>query len=184
MASNAAIHRVELNIADMDRHYYADHTLTIARHPSETEERMMVRLLAYALWSHERLEFGRGIATLEDADLWQRDLTGRIERWIDVGLPDARRIKQALGQSDEVAVLAFGGRAVDLWWKDVVGELPKGRALSVLEVMPETTEAMAGLCQRTMSVQFMVQEGERWLALGDERFVVPLRWRLGEGATA
>ena len=182
MASNAAIHRVELNVADMDRHYYADHALTVARHPSETEERMMVRLLAYALWSHERLEFGRGLGVAEEPDLWQRDLTGRIERWIDVGLPDARRIKQAIGQSDDVVVLAFGGRAVELWWKEVQGELPKNRALTVVEVSPETTEAMARLCQRTMNIQFMVQEGERWLALGDERFLVPLSYRLGTPA--
>ena len=130
MASNSAIHRVELNVADMDRHHYADHSLTIARHPSETEERMMVRLLAYALWSHERLEFGRGISVVEEPDLWQRDLTGRIERWIDVGLPDERRIRQACGQSDEVIVLAYGGRTADLWWEKVKSEIPKGKCAS------------------------------------------------------
>jgi len=179
MASNAAIHRVELNVADMDRYHYADHSLTIARHPSETEERMMVRLLAFALWSHERLEFGRGIDAAEEPGLWQRDLTGRIERWIDVGLPDERRIRQACGQSDEVIVLAYGGRAAELWWDKVKGELPKGRKLSVVIVAPETTEALARLAQRTMSAQFLVQEGERWLALGEERFPVELEWRLG-----
>ncbi len=180
MASNAAIHRVELNVADMDRHHYADHSLTIARHPSETEERMMVRLLAHALWSHERLEFGRGIGVTEEPDLWQRDLTGRIERWIDVGLPDERRIRQACGQSDEVIVLAYGGRTADLWWEKAKGELPKGKKLSVVFVSPETTSAMSRLAERTMTAQFMVQDGERWLALGDERFVIGLEWRLGQ----
>ena len=184
MASNAAIHRVELNIADMDRHYYADHALTIARHPSETEERTMVRLLAYALWSHERLEFGRGLGEVQDADLWQRDLTGRIERWIDVGLPDARRIKQACGQSDEVVVLAYGGRSVDLWWKDTQGELPKGRALTVAVVAPETTNAMTRLCQRTMAVQYMLQDGERWLTIGEERFAFEIAYLLGAPTSA
>ncbi len=180
MASNAAIHRVELNVADMDRYYYADHSLTIARHPSETEERMMVRLLAFALWAHERLEFGRGIAVTEEPDLWQRDLTGRIERWIDVGLPDERRIRQACGQSDEMIVLAYGGRTADLWWEKVKPELPRGRRLSVVMVAPGTTAALVRLAQRTMTAQLLVQEGERWLALGEERFGVELEWRLGE----
>lgn len=179
MASNAAIHRVDLNVADMDRHYYADHPLTIARHPSETEERMMVRLLAFALWADERLEFGRGIGVAEEPDLWQRDLTGRIERWIDVGLPDDRRVRQACGQSDEVVVVAFGGRTADLWWEKIQPELPKGRKLSVVFVAPETTAALARLAERTMTAQFLVQEGERWLALGEERFVVGLEWRMG-----
>ncbi len=179
MASNATIHRAELNVADMDRYHYADHSLTIARHPSETEERMMVRLLAFALWSHERLEFGRGIAVTEEPDLWQRDLTGRIERWIDVGLPDDRRIRQACGQSDEVVVLAFGGRSADLWWDKIKAELPKGKKLSVVFVAEETTAQLARLAARTMTAQFLVQEGERWLSLGEERFVVGLEWRVG-----
>ncbi len=182
MASNATIHRVELNVADMDRHYYADHSLTIARHPSETEERMMVRLLAFALWADERLEFGRGIGSSDEADLWQRDLTGRIERWIEVGLPDERRIRRALGQADEVIVLAFGGRTVDLWWDKVKRELPRGRRLQVLEVAAQTSDAMVRLAERTMNAQFLVQDGERWLALGEERFPVMLHWRLGGDA--
>ena len=112
MAISATIYRANLNVADMDRHYYADHALTLARHPSETDERMMVRLLAFAFHAHERLEFGRGIGTADEPDLWQRDLTGRVELWIEVGQPDDRRVRKACGLADRVVIYSYGGRIV------------------------------------------------------------------------
>ena len=88
MALKSTVVRAELQLSDMDRHYYATHPLTLAQHPSETDERLLVRLLAFALYAHERLEFGRGLSTDEDPDLWQRDYSGQVERWIEVGQPD------------------------------------------------------------------------------------------------
>lgn len=169
MALNATICKVELNVADMDRFYYADHSLTIARHPSETEERMMVRVLAFALHAHERLEMGRGIGTVEEADLWQRDLTGRIELWIDLGLPDDKRVRKACGQSDQVIVYAYGGRSAELWWSKVQGELNRSRNLTVYALSRETTDAMTAMVQPRMELQLLVQEGDLWLACGDAR---------------
>jgi uncharacterized protein YaeQ len=102
MALKSTIYKAELQIADMDRHYYADHALTIARHPSETDERMMVRVAAFALFAQERLEFCKGLSDTDEPDLWQKDLTGAIETWIEVGQPDERRIAKASGRSNEV----------------------------------------------------------------------------------
>ena len=90
MALNATTYKVEPAISDMDRGYYATHALTLARHPSETDERMMVRVLAFALHAHEYLEFGQGMTNEDEADLWRKDLTGAIELWIDVGIPDEK----------------------------------------------------------------------------------------------
>jgi uncharacterized protein YaeQ len=169
MALNATIFKVELNVADMDRFYYADHSLTIARHPSETDERMMVRILAFALHAHERLEFGRGIGVVEEADLWQRDLTGRIETWIDVGLPDDKRVRKASGQSEQVIVYAYGGRSAELWWGKLKSELARCRNLTVYAIPRETTDAMVAMAQPRMELQLLVQEGDLWLACGDAR---------------
>src|SRR5512142_239154 len=118
MAIKATIFKANLQIADMERHYYQDHALTLARHPSETDERMMVRVLAFALHAHEALEFGRGLSAEDEPDLVRRDLTGAIEEWIEVGVPDEREVRKACGRSRAVHVLAYGGRAVDLWWQD------------------------------------------------------------------
>jgi len=102
MALNATIFKAVLQIADMDRNYYRDHALTIARHPSETDERMMVRLLAFVLHAHEALSFGKGLSADGEPDLWQKDLTGAIELWIDVGQPDEKSIRKACGRAKQV----------------------------------------------------------------------------------
>lgn len=179
MALNATIHRAELNVADMDRHYYADHALTIARHPSETDERMMVRVLAFALHAHERLAFGRGIGVADEPDLQQLDLTGRVELWIDVGQPDERRIRKGCGQAERVVVYAYGGRTVDPWWDRVRPALTGAKNLTVVDVAPATTQAITALASRNMTLQLMVQEGDVWLTCGDTRIEVERRWLMG-----
>jgi uncharacterized protein YaeQ len=164
MALKATIFKADLNIADMDRNYYHDHTLTIARHPSETDERMMVRLLAFALHADENLAFGQGLSTDDEPDLWQKDLTGAIERWIDVGLPDEKLIRKACGRARKVFVYCYGGRGADIWWGQNSGKLEKLENLSVMSLSPPTTQAMAGLAQRNMQLQCTIQDGQIWLS--------------------
>src|SRR4026209_2515815 len=118
MAQNATIFKVTLEVADIDRAYYGDHALTIARHPSETDERMMIRALAFALFAGERLQFGRGLGSPGEPDLGQLDLTGAIERWIDVGLREEREVRKACGRAHEVDIIAYG-RGVEPWWEGV-----------------------------------------------------------------
>jgi uncharacterized protein YaeQ len=159
MALKSTIFKVELAIADIDRGYYRDHSLTIARHPSETDERMMVRVLAFALHADDALEFGRGLSAEDEADLLKRDLTGAIEQWIEVGLPDEREVRKACGRAREVHVLAYGGRAVDLWWQGVRAALERQERLSVTEVPAEASRALAQLAGRSMRLQVTIQEG-------------------------
>jgi uncharacterized protein YaeQ len=157
MAIKATIFRAELSIANIDRGYYADHSLTIARHPSETDERMMVRLLAFALHAAPGLEFGRGLSSEDEPDLWQRDLTGAIDRWIEVGLPDEREVRKACGRAREVDVLAYGGRAVELWWEDGRKTLERQERLAVSEVPTEASRALAQMADRSMTMQVTIQ---------------------------
>jgi len=159
MALKSTVYRVELNVADVDRHYYADHTLTIARHPSETDERMMVRLLVFALYADPALVFGKGLSDADDADLWQRDLTGAIERWIEVGQPDERRIAKACGRAGEVVVCAYGPTA-RTWWQQNAAKLARFANLRVLALAPEASRALAGFARRTMHVQATITDGE------------------------
>jgi len=114
MASKATVYKVELQISDMDRHYYATHAFTLAQHPSETDERLMIRLLVFALHAQERLEFGRGISSDDEPDLWLRSLTGEIELWVDLGQPDEARIRRACGRARQVAIVTYSGRGADL----------------------------------------------------------------------
>ena len=179
MAISSTVHRVELNVADMDRHHYADHALTVARHPSETDERMMLRILAFALHSHPRLEFGRGLAASDEPDLWQRDLTGRIELWIDVGQPEDRGVRKALGRSELVGGYAYGGRTVEPWWAKARPNLARCGGLEVVAISAATSEALAAFANRTMNLQLLVQDGDAWLACGDARVAIERQWLMG-----
>ncbi|MFO1323982.1 MAG: YaeQ family protein [Burkholderiales bacterium] len=175
MALKSTIFKADVAVADIDRGYYRDHVLRIARHPSETDERMMVRLLAFALHADDALEFGRGISTEDEPDLWRRDLTGAIEQWIEVGLPDEREIRKACGRANEVRVLAYGGRSVELWWEGVREKLARLDRLAVSEVPVEASRALAGLAGRTMRLQVTIQEGHVFVADGAVSVPVELR---------
>src|SRR5512135_1122751 len=175
MALKSTIFKADLAVADIDRGYYRDHALRIAQHPSETSERMMVRLLAFALHADAALEFGRGISAEEEPDLVRRDLTGAIEEWIEVGLPDEREVRKACGRSRAVHVLAYGGRAVDLWWEGVRGALERQERLSVTEIPAEASRALAALADRSMRLQVTIQEGEALVTDGSSSVRVELR---------
>ncbi len=166
MALKSTIFKTTLNVSDVDRHYYAEHNLTLARHPSETDERMMVRLLAFALFADERLEFGRGLSTEDEPALWLRDYGGNIEMWIEVGLPDERSIRRAAGRARRVMVLAYGGRAVDVWWAKEGPALARLDKLQVLALDAGQSAVLADMVERGMDLQCTIQDGHALLSDG------------------
>jgi uncharacterized protein YaeQ len=166
MALKATVHKCELQVSDMDRHYYATHALTLAQHPSETDQRLMVRLLAFALHADERLEFGRGLSSDDEPDLWRKSLTGEIEQWIDLGQPEESRIRKACGRARQVIVVGYSGRSFDLWWEKNAAGLARCDNLTVLDLAAGTAESLAALMRRGMQLQCLVQECEVQL-MGD-----------------
>ncbi len=168
MAIKATIFKADLQVADMERHYYHDHTLTLARHPSETDERLMVRLLAFALHAHEYLEFGQGMTADDEADLWRKDFTGAIELWIDVGLPDEKLVRKACARASQVVVYAYGGRAAEMWFAQNRAQFERLKNLAVVNLPQESTRALADLAQRTMQLQCTIQDGQVWLGDGND----------------
>lgn len=161
MAAKATVYKAELAVSDMDRNYYATHALTLAMHPSETEERLMVRVLAFALNASERLAMGRGISsTEEEPDLWARDLTGVIDLWIEVGQPDEQRLRKACGRAGEVRVYCYSGRSAAVWWQKSEAEFARFRNLRVFEVPAEATAQLGALAARNMNLQCLVQDGQ------------------------
>ncbi len=160
MALKATIFKVDLSVADMDRNHYENYSLTLARHPSENDARMMVRLLAFMRYADEALVFGKGLSTDEEPDLWLKDLTGVIDLWIVVGLPDERWLRKASGRAGRVVVFTYGGRVAEMWWEQNRATLEKLSNLTVFRVPVESTQALAALANRAMSLQCMIQDGE------------------------
>ena len=158
MAIKSTIYKVDLQIADMDRNYYGQHSLTLAKHPSETDERLMVRLIAFALYADEYLVFGKGLSDDEEPDLWLKDLTGAIQLWIDVGLPTERDIRKACGRSKQVVVVLYGGRIADMWWTQYSKALLKNNNLTILN-LPDTQELTAA-AERGLTMSCTIQDGQ------------------------
>lgn len=173
MALRAIIYKAELQIADMDRHYYADHALTIARHPSETDERMMARVLAYALYAQDGIAFTKGLFDVDEPEVWVKSLTGEITLWIDLGQPDEARIRRACGRAGQVVVLCYHS-SCDVWWKQIASKLTRFANLTVLQLPAETSQALAALAERNMRLQCMVQDGEIWINTDTESVPVKL----------
>ena len=162
MALKATIYKADLQIVDMDRNYYADHALTIARHPSENDERMMARVLAYALYAQDGMAFTKGLFDVDEPEVWVKSLSDEITLWIDLGQPDETRIKRACSRAEQVVVLCYSS-SCDVWWKQIASKLTRLANLTVLQLPVDTTQALAALAERSMRLQCMVQDGEIWL---------------------
>lgn len=178
MAIKATIFKAELNIADMDRHYYADHALTIARHPSENDERMMVRLLAFALNASESLTFTRGISTDDEPDLWQKNLSDEIELWVELGQPDEKRIRQACARAQQVIIYTYQPRSAPLWWQQIEKKLARFENLTVYNLADDLASQLGALASRNMQLQCTIQDGDIWLSDSEHNLAVVLdKWK-------
>ncbi|NRR28695.1 YaeQ family protein [Oxalobacteraceae bacterium] len=167
MALKATIYKADLQIADMDRNFYETQVLTLARHPSETDERMMVRLLAFAIHANEALTFTKGLFDVEEPDLWQKDLTGAIQLWIEVGQPDEKVILKACGRSEHVVVYSYSATS-HIWWKQLANKVERCKNLTVINLPSDAAEALSKMAQRTMQLQCTIQDGQIWLTDGTE----------------
>ena len=186
MALKSTIFKANLAVADIDHGYYADHSLTLARHPSETDERMMIRLAALALNAHQlqdlcggdgTLAFGAGLSNPDEPDVWLRDFAGETRLWIEVGQPEDKPVIKACGKAGEVIVYCFN-HAAEIWWRGIEGKLTRPQNLRVFRIPTAAAQALAGLAQRSMQLQATVQEGVLMLGDGTRHVdIEPARWK-------
>ncbi|WP_316678226.1 YaeQ family protein [uncultured Tolumonas sp.] len=167
MALKATIFKAMLNIADLDRGVYLDANLTLARHPSETDLRLIVRLLAWALNAHDDLAFTKGLCADDEPELWLKNLHGGIEHWIEVGLPDERRLKKGCNRSEQVTLYTYAGRAVDLWWQQNQALLNRQDNLRIVDFSEEELAPLVDLAERNMQWQVTISEGQVFINSGD-----------------
>ncbi|MEI7532423.1 MAG: YaeQ family protein [Betaproteobacteria bacterium] len=173
MAIKSTIFKANLAIADIDHSYYSDHSLTLARHPSETDERMMVRLVALAFNAYLLqkvckgdgvMAFGAGLADPNEPDVWLKDFTDRIRLWIEVGQPEDRAIIRAGHKSDQVIVYAYH-HAAEVWFKAIQSKLTRLKNLTIYRIPSEISGELSQFATRSMQLQATIQEGQ--LMLGD-----------------
>jgi uncharacterized protein YaeQ len=178
MAQNATIYKVELSVSDMDRHYYETHKLTVAKHPSETEERLMVRIIAFALNAHDSLEMTKGISTEDEPDIWQKSLSGELEVWVALGLPAEKVVRQSCSKAERVIVYPYGGRTAEIWWDKVKASTVRFENLQVTCFSEADTGKLAKLASRAMKLQVNIQDGDVMVGVGDAIVnLTPQKWK-------
>lgn len=178
MAQKSTIYKVELSVSDMDRHYYETHKLTVARHPSETDERLMLRLVAYALNAGGQLELTKGLSTDDEPDIWQKSMSDEMELWIALGLPSEKVVRQSCGKAKEVIVYAYGGRPAEVWWEKIKNSTSRFDNLRVVNFPSGETGDLAKLAARSMRLQVNIQDGEVMAGVGDAMvYLTPDMWK-------
>ena len=178
MAQKATIYKVELSVSDMDRHYYETHKLTVAKHPSETDERLMVRLVAFALNAHAQLEMTKGLSTDDEPDIWQKSLSNELELWVALGLPSEKVVRQSCGKADKVIVYSYGGKTADMWWEKIKNSTTRFDNLEVTNLSETDTSDLAKLAARSMKLQVNIQESEVMVSADDSIvYVSPVKWK-------
>ena len=178
MAQKATIYKVELSVCDMDRHYYETHKLTVAKHPSETDERLMVRILAFALNAHQQLELTKGLSTDDEPDIWQKSLSGELELWVALGLPTEKVVRQSCSKADKVIVYSYGGRVAEMWWDKIKNSTARFDNLQVTNFAENDTRDLAALANRSMQVQVNIQDDDVMISVdGNIVYVIPVEWK-------
>lgn len=166
MALKSSIFKVRLNVSDLDKNAYRDFSLAVARHPSETDARMMLRVAAFALHADERLAFGRGISTQDEPDLWKQELNGDISLWIELGTPDPDRLRKACGRSERVVLYAYGERRFSVWWEKHASALARFTNLTVYAISDNEHEDLTALASQGsgLELQCTISDGEMWIS--------------------
>jgi len=178
MAIKSTIYKVELQVTDMDRNYYEDHQLTIAKHPSENDGRLMVRMLAFALHASECMQFTKGLSTDDEPDIWQKSLSDEIEVWIDLGQPDEKRIRKACGRSRKAFIYTYQQRSSVVWWEQQRRKLQRYENLSVMHINDEAMQGLAAMAARSMRLQCTIQDGHCLFSNNDQAVeVTPEIWK-------
>ncbi|GLO69888.1 hypothetical protein MACH17_14050 [Phaeobacter inhibens] len=177
MAQKATIYKVELSVSDMDRHYYETHKLTVAKHPSETDERLMVRLVAFAMNAHEQLELTKGLSTDDEPDIWQKSLSGELDLWVALGLPSEKVVRQSCGKSKQVIVYSYG-RTAETWWEKIKNSTTRFENLQVVNLSETATRELGDLAGRSMKLQVNIQDSDVMVSVGDSIvYVTPVIWK-------
>lgn len=172
MALKSLVHKLSLNLSDMDRHHYQDYHLTIAQHPSENEHRLMIRILAFALNASETLSFTKGLCADDEPEIWQKSLSDEIELWIDLGLPDEKRLKKACNQAKQAILYTYGDGDQKVWLEKHQGKFFQHQNLQVFSIPFEQSQQLAALASRNMQLSVTIQDGQVWVSNQDASILI------------
>ena len=174
MAIKPTIYKFRISLSDLNRHYYDTLNLTVALHPSETIERMMVRVLAYCINAQEQLTFTKGLSEVDEPDLWVRSYDDKTKLWIDIGEPSAERIKKSCRLAEKVKIYCFNSKA-DVWWQQSQGKIRQLQA-SLIKFDWQEIQHLASLVERTMDMSVSISGDSAYIAA--QKGEIEVNWQL------
>ncbi|MFY8275268.1 YaeQ family protein [Pseudoalteromonas sp. SSDWG2] len=181
MALKATIIKARLNVSDLNRHHYQEYPLTVAQHPSETEQRLMIRLLTFALNASENLQFTKGLCAEDEPELWCREMDDSISLWIDLGLPDEKRIKKACTQAKNVVLYTYGENTQSMWWQKNQPKLHSFKNLTIVSLAYEQTQQLAAMASRSIDLTITIEDNEVWVSNNEQSLQINLTLLQGQG---
>jgi len=178
MALPSKVYKASIQLSDVDRGVYETLLATAAQHPSETEERLIARLLAFAIFHEPELTFTKGISATDEPDLWAKRADDRVRLWVEVGLPEAERIIKASRHSEQVALLACG-RTLPIWDHQQLPKLEKLANLTVISLDHALIAGLATRLERSITWSITITEGTLYLTIGEETLESAINVKMG-----
>ncbi|WP_150149066.1 YaeQ family protein [Candidatus Enterovibrio altilux] len=179
MVLKATVYKASLSVADMNRQVYLNHSVTLAKHPPETEQHLMLRLIAWTLYADERLQFTKSICDKSKPELWIQNYSNEIELWVTLGLPDSKRIKKACSQAKQVILFTYGDDAAATWRSQLLNKLHPFKNLTVINIMDKVLLAAAAFSNRNMVIQATIEDGQVWFSVGETVLLIqPDIWKI------
>ncbi len=175
VALKSTVFKAELQVSNLDEQHYDTYSLTLARHPSETNQRMMLRLAVFALHANQQLSFTKGISTEDEPDIWRKNLSDEIELWIELGQPDEKRLRRACGRSKKVLVYPYAERSASIWWAQTRETVNRFSNSSVINLTLEDMAQLDHLAERNMHLHSTIQEGQLWLGNDQRTLLIDTR---------
>lgn len=169
MALKSTVYKAQVAIANLNIHHYSDYSLTLAKHPSETELRLMIRLLAFSLLAQEELQFTKGLSDDAEPDMWKINHDGSIEHWVELGLPDERRIRQICGRAHHVSIYTYHGKQAEQWYETIARKLDRFDHLNIIHFIYEDAQVLENFINKGMKLNFTIEDNDIWLATESDR---------------
>lgn len=175
MALKATVYKAHLSLSNLNIHHYQDYSLTLAKHPSETDLRFMIRLLAFSMLAHEELQFTKGLSDVDEPDMWKINYDGSIEHWIELGLPDERRIRQICGKSKRVSVFTYHGNQATQWFEAIENKLDRFDHLNIIHFLIDRPDEIEAFTSKGMNLSLTIEDDEIWLSTETDRICITFK---------
>ena len=175
MALKSTVYKANISLSNLNIHHYSDYSLTLAKHPSETDLRLIIRLMVFSLLAQEGLQFTKGLGSDNEPDLWKINHDGSIDHWIELGLPDERHIRQICGKAKRVSIYTYHQNQNVQWFESLEKKLTRFDHLNIIHFLFEDELLLENFAQKGMNLTITIEDNELWLSNDNDRLKIEFK---------